>query len=106
MNEPPGNRKNAGFISAIICIKSARSPLRRPLNVSRGNNETLTSHKVPGISAETTRRASVSLALGRSCALNFFQFVPTPLMRRDANTVPSCFSIETVSGPLKLCPRA
>src|SRR5665213_501358 len=71
--QPPGQRTNAGFKSAIYCARSGLNPLGRFLNVLAGNNDTKSSHTVPGLLNASTNFAFLSPFNAFNVALYFSQ---------------------------------
>src|SRR6185295_13168792 len=98
--QPPGQRTNAGFRSAIIRARSGRRPFGRFIKVFEGNSETKSSQTVP-----TDPRVKTNCAFGsepRALSLHSYfchDFPETDLKTLLASILPSLLSRDAVTGP-------
>jgi hypothetical protein len=75
--QPPGSRMNPGSSAAIFSARSRRSPFGRPLYVSRGKSDTMSSRSVPVPAARTESRPRSVVRAARSVPVYFAH--PSPV---------------------------
>src|SRR4051794_7721789 len=92
--QPPGKRTKPGFRAAIFSARSLRSPFGRPLYVSRGKSDTMSSAAARSVATE--RRPVVLARVAVNVAVYLAQ-PPFVVTRLGAARAPSASVRVTVS---------